>query len=67
MTDEQKLQAAEDALDGLSIERGRMCREIAAELGMELTNVQKVIQYVDSKPIEWQEALWRELEQRQKP
>jgi hypothetical protein len=67
MTDDQKIAAVEDLMDGFSVDRGAQLRQVAAETGIELTKVQKVIKYVESKPIEWQERLRRELEQRQKP
>ncbi len=42
MTNEERLQAIEDTLDGLTVEEGRYCRERARETGCELAEIQRL-------------------------
>jgi hypothetical protein len=62
MTDQEKIAAVDDALDGLTIEQGQCCREAAAKYGVELTTVQNIVKELAHWPTERLEELRRELQ-----
>jgi hypothetical protein len=64
MTDQEKIAAVDDALDGLTIEQGQLCRVAAAKYGVELMTVQNLVKELARWPTECLEELRREAEKR---